>query len=271
MPSRLLAAFRLASVFLSALALAGCPAVFPELGTRTRALPAGQPLDPPPPEEIRWLRVLSARVPEKSRGGRPWQANGKLADPYAKISVNGKEIFRTAVQWNTLEPTWPDGPRGNFKITSDDKLRIDLWDANPLNDRPICVQDIGHIDEDQLIEKQIRVGCDGGAEVVLAFEKAHPILGAGLWYELRIDTCVVTRLLQGSPAARAGLKAGDEILEINGRKVQATTADGIRSTFNAIPVGGLNLMVKHADGSSLSINLKEGPIYPLYDQFGRID
>src|SRR5262245_4914225 len=64
--------------------LASCAAVYPELGTRTRRVPEGQPLDPPPPAEIRWLKVLSGRVPEKTRGGRPWKTTGKGADPYAK-------------------------------------------------------------------------------------------------------------------------------------------------------------------------------------------
>src|SRR4051812_45930067 len=116
MPPRAILSVRLVVSLFLAGALAGCPAVFPELGTRTRSIPPGQPLDPPPPAELRWLRVLSARVPDKTRGGRPWQTNGKAADPYAKVFVNDKEVFRTPVQSNTLEPTWPNGPKGNFKI-----------------------------------------------------------------------------------------------------------------------------------------------------------
>ena len=37
---------------------------------------------------------VSGHVPEKDRGGRLWKASGDLADPYVKILVNGKEIFR---------------------------------------------------------------------------------------------------------------------------------------------------------------------------------
>jgi hypothetical protein len=37
--------------FLLAVALAGCAVVHPELGTRTRAIPAGRPLGPPPPAD----------------------------------------------------------------------------------------------------------------------------------------------------------------------------------------------------------------------------
>ncbi|MFO0762787.1 MAG: PDZ domain-containing protein [Byssovorax sp.] len=250
----------------SALVLLGCPAVYPELGTRTRPLPAGQPLDPPPPQELRWIRFLSGTVPEHTRDGRTWQKNGKLADPYAKLIVGGKELLRTPVQHDTLSPTWPGSPSGNFKVGPDDKFRVELWDSNTLNDSPICVQEVRAIAEDQLVEKKIRFSCDSGAEVILAFEDAHAIKGAGLWYELRTDSCFVTRMLDGSPAQRAGLEAGDQILQLGGKSVSAMSSDEVRSVFNAIPVDGLSVQAKHATGTTVSLILKEGPIYPLFEQ-----
>jgi hypothetical protein len=253
------------------LVLGGCPAVYPELGTRTHAIPSGRQLDPPPPPDVRWLKIASATVPEKTRGGRTWSANGK-SDPYAKLFANGKELFRTPVQSNTLAPTWPDGPKGNFKIGSEDKLRIEVWDSNPINDKPICVQDIGRVPDDALMERRIRVTCEAGGDVVILYEEAHAVQGAGLWYELRADAAGVTRMLDGSPAQRAGLEPGDDLLEIGGRKVASMTADEVKSAMNAIPFAGLPLLVKHAkDGAVLVLKLKEGPIYPLYDQFGSIE
>ncbi len=251
---------------LAASLLAGCPAVYPELGTRTRPFPQGQVLDPPPPTELRWIRFISGTVPERTRDGRSWQKNGKLADPYAKLIVNGKELLKTQVEHDTLTPTWPGSPSGNFKVTADDKFRIELWDSNAINDSPICVQEVRAIAEDQLVEKKIRIHCDSGGEAILAFEDAHAIKGAGLWYELRTDSCFVTRLLEGSPAARAGLEPGDQILEMGGRKVSAMSSDEVRSTFNAIPIDGLALQARHASGTVVSAILKEGPIYPSFDQ-----
>jgi hypothetical protein len=259
-------ATRLSLGLLAASVLWGCPAVYPELGTRTRPMLPGQPLDPPPPQDLRWIRFLAGTVPERTRDGRSWQQNGKFADPYVKLIVNGKELLKTPVQHDTLAPTWPDGPRGNFKVSSEDKFRIELWDSNAINDRPICVQEVRAIGDDQLIEKKIRISCDSGGEVILAFEEAHAIKGAGLWFELRTDSCYVTRMLEGSPAARAGLEPGDQILEIAGRKVSAMSSDEVRSAFNAIPMDGLPLQAKHATGVALTLILKEGPIYPLFEQ-----
>lgn len=265
--------FRLAP-FLLALALAGCPAVYPELGTRTRPIPAGRTLDPPPPPELRWIKFLSGRVPEKTRDGRSWQANGK-ASPYAKLLVNGAELVKTVPESDTLAPTWPGSPRGNFKIEPGDRLRVELWDSNPLNDKPIGIRELGRAGEVQTFDGRIQVmmeeGVQSAGEVVLAFEPAHAVSGVGLWYELRSTGCAVTRLLDQSPAQRVGIVAGDELIRIGGQEVSGMTPDDIKTAFNAIPMDGVKLLVKHAGGAVADITLKEGPIYPTFAQFGAVD
>jgi hypothetical protein len=250
--------------------LAGCPAVYPEIGTRTRAIPAGVALDPPPPQELRWLRVVSARIPEKTRDGRAWGAGGKPT-AYAKIFVNGKELFSTGTQGGTFEPTWPEAPRGNFKLGPGDKISVELWDTGALSDKPIGVRAVGAPSEQHFMDKEIRVEMDSGAILVLAFEPAHAVSGLGLWFELRTDSCFLTRLLEGSPAERAGLLAGDEILKIGGRETKGMQPGEVQSAFNAPPLDGLALTVKHAAGSVTEVRLKEGPIYPSFAQFGRVD
>ena len=64
---------------------------------------------------------------------------------------------------------------------------------------------------------------------------------------------------------------GDDLLEIAGRKVSTMTADEVKSAMNAIPFGGLALRVQHKGGAVQTLTLKEGPIYPLYTQFGAIE
>src|SRR5262249_46107267 len=152
--------FRVALVPL-ALALAGCPAVYPELGTRTRTIPAGQPLDPPPPPELRWLKFLSGRVPARTRDGRPWQANGK-ASAYAKLLANGVEVLKTSSEADTLEPTWANSPHGNFKILPTDRLRVELWDSNPINDKPIRWRELGAVGDLQVPNGRITVQFEEG-------------------------------------------------------------------------------------------------------------
>jgi hypothetical protein len=250
----------------------GCPAVFPEIGTRLKVAPKDAILEPPPPDTLVWLRVMGATVPEKTRDGRKWdQVLGSLPDPYVKVFVNDAELMRTTVQSDTLTPTWPDAPRGNFEIPKGAKMRVELWDSSPINDEPIGIRNIGRPSPDELIDGKYRVELNGGGELTFAFEPAHPMFGLGLWFELRNDAAFITRFMPGSPAERAGVQKNEEILSISGKKVAGMASDDVRSALNSVPVGGVDLELKREDGSTVVVNLKDGPIYPTFGDFGPVE
>lgn len=250
----------------------GCPAVYPEIGTRLKVPPKDSVLEPGPPDTLRWIRVVSATVPEKTRDGREWdKVLGSLPDPYVKLFVNGAELMRTTVQSDTLTPSWPDAPHGNFDIPKDCKMRVELWDSSPINDAPIGVKDIGRPTPDEVIDGKYRVELNGGGEVTFAFEPAHPMFGLGIWFELRNDSAAITRLMEGSPAERAGIQKNEEILTISGKKVTGLKPDEVRSMLNSVPIAGVDLELKREDGTTVTVNLKEGPIYPTFSEFGPID
>ena len=249
---------------------AGCAVIYPEIGTRTRNVIAGQPVEPPPPPDLKWVHFVSAVIPERTRDGRPWQKDG-LATTYAKLLINGKEALKTPVESGTLTPTWPTGPKGNFRIAREDHLEIELWTADPVVDKPIIIRELGVPSDDQLDEKVIRVEEDTGASLILAFEPAHAVEGLGLWFELRERGCAITRILKSSPAERAGVGRGDEVLKIGIHNVKDMTPAEVQSAFSAVPVHGLPIVVKHPNGTLLDIVLKEGPIYAHFDEFGSVD
>jgi C-terminal processing protease CtpA/Prc len=77
--------------------------------------------------------------------------------------------------------------------------------------------------------------------------------------------------LLGSPAERAGIAVGDEVVSIGGKQVTSMSTNAIRSAMNSIPKDGVAIVVRHEDGRSSSLTLKEGPIYPAFEQYGQVD
>src|SRR5690606_12047613 len=75
----------------------------------------------------------------------------------------------------------------------------------------------------------------------------------------------VTRVVRHSPASRAGLRGGEQILAINGRKVGGMGEREVRSAINANIRTGLDLHVR-SSGELKRIKVEEGPIYTLEDQ-----
>ncbi|MDI1482950.1 PDZ domain-containing protein [Polyangium sp. y55x31] len=268
---RLAPALVLATLLAAAAFQVGCVALYPEIGTNIRKITAEQALDPPPPDDLRWIRVVSGTIKDTMRDGRSWkQAIGKLPDPYAKLYINDQEVLRTNPKSETLEPSWDDAPRGNFQVSSADKMRVEIWDANTVTDKPIGVKEFRPT-EDLVLGDRIRLDVPGAGEVVLAYERAHAMFGLGLWFELRTDTCFLTRMIGGSPAERAGAQPGDEVVQINGKEVTKMSSNAVRSAFNSIPSDGLPVVLRHADGTTASVTLREGPIYPTFAEFGQVD
>ena len=249
-----------------ALDLCACGAVYPEISTPVRA-PGTRQLDPPPPEDLIFLKFASAHIPTRTRDGREWDSvGGSAPDPFAKISIDDKEIVLTPVQANTLTPTWPNQKLGNYRIPHGVPVRVELWDSNEINNHPICVQTISNLLAETSVEQNLELRCDSGALIEIVVQPAHAKFGLGLYYELGTDDVHVTRVVGESPAARAKLRRGDQLLRIQGRDVKGMDHETVRSLINSNVSTGVTFAVQHVDGSSSDVTLKDGPIYPTVDE-----
>jgi membrane-associated protease RseP (regulator of RpoE activity) len=234
------------------------------MSTRLEAAPQGRPLDPPPPDDRLFVAIVSGTVPPRTRDGRSWdQVFGSLPDPYVKLKVDGAEIIRTDASSDTLSPTWESSPRGNFPIAAGAAVEVELWDSSALNDTPIGLKKFT-LTADMIAEGEIELELSGEASVKVQLGPARAIWGAGFWYELRNSSSYVTRLIDASPASRAGMQVGDRILAIGGKQVDQLSPDEVRSALGSIPVDGVALTLQHGDGATLQATVKEGPIYPLF-------
>jgi PDZ domain/C2 domain len=256
------------SLFLLASGLLGCGAVYPQLETPVRSPPPHVTLSPPPPEDLVFLKFVSATIPARTRDGRKWDSlGGALPDAFAKLSLDDKVIFETPVQSNTLTPTWPSQRLANHRVRPGTSVKVELWDNNALNNHPICLSTVRL----EPAEAPLQIECSSGAELRLAVQPAHGRLGVGLYYELRQEEVVITRVLQESPAARAGLVRGDQLLKIAGKPVKAMQDGEVQSLINANAATGVGVLVRKQDRTELELTLKEGAIYPVNGEGVAID
>lgn len=253
-----------------AFALAGCGAFFPELSTRFSEAPKAVSYDPPPPPDRHFVRAVKGVVPPKARDGRDWgQAFGSLPDPFVKVFVNDKELFRTEPVSDTFEPKWDEKTAANFRVAVGDKLEVQLWHKGALTDTPVGIRE-QTLTPDMLDTEDVLFDLGNGASVTLAILPAKPVWGIGFWFELRNDSAYVTRLVESSPASRADVQAGDRILKIDDKAVDKMTVDEMKSLLSAFPASGRTLALQHKGGATLQVSLKEGPIYPLFADYPKL-
>jgi hypothetical protein len=246
---------------------AACGAVYPEVATPLNTPPPGVNLDPPPPQDVLYMQFASAEIPPKTRDGRKWDAvGGEAPDVFAKLIVDKREIIVTPVESNTLRPTWPDQTRANYRIRTGAQIKVELWDSNAMINHPICSETVVNLHDGAGEGRPLQIDCDSGARILLQVEPARAKLGIGMWYELRSGAVSVTRVLAESPAARAGLQRGDEIVKIQGVEVKKMDDDRAQSLINANASVGVDIEVKRGPGQTQLIKLKNGPIYPLKEE-----
>jgi hypothetical protein len=238
-----------------------CAAVYPEVSTPVKPVPAGRELVPPPPTDVLYIAIVQVEIPNRTRDGRHWDgAVGGLPDPYAKVFLNDKELFHTPTQSDTLKPVWPDAPKTNYDVPKNAVLSIELWDDNPVHSVPICAQEFRDLHTAAVEDGELVATCDGGARIRIDLKPAQAKFGLGFYYELRAESVAITRVMPLSPASRAGLKGGEEIVQVMARPVKRMTSAELRSLINAHAPQGLKMRVRSGIDER-ELEIKEGPIY----------
>lgn len=240
-----------------------CGAMYPALETPVRVAPADAVLDPAPPTSLHYLAVVGARVPERTRGGKPWDELGARApDPYLKLFIDKELLFITSIERDSYEPKWTDAPRKNWSIEPEATMKVELWNANPVNDQPICIQEVRDVLE-RAVEGELLVECEGGAAVEFELRPARPKFGLGFRYEIRSEGAAIRDVVDDSPASRAAVESGDVIEAVNGQSTRGMSPGQLQSLINVHARNGLKLTLRRKGEPPREVDIKEGPIYSL--------
>lgn len=170
------------------------------------------------PEGLWQLQLVEAEVPPQTRTGQSWDDDKGLPDVYFVLIIKERERWRTEIIEDSLKPRFPN-PSPNLLFDRNGKLRLELWDKDGMSADPIGIYE-GKVLSEAFIDADTTVTLDGGATVTLRLRKPEPRAGTGIAeYEVRPSAVVVRAVLPNSPAARAGLRADERILSIDGQAI----------------------------------------------------
>ncbi|MBW2458461.1 MAG: hypothetical protein JRI68_28435 [Deltaproteobacteria bacterium] len=238
----------------------------------TKLVPAseGMKLDPPPPSGLLWMRPVAAVIPTRTAGGKLWDDVGGWPDAFVVVTVNDREVMRTEVATDTLKPKWSH-PGGNFEVPSRAELRVDVFDADALEDIPVGSARFASPTQEELASGEIELDIGRRGLVRVAIGDPRAQLGLGFDYMLFKGQLLARQVLKHSPAGRSGMRVGDDIVSIAGKKVKTLTPFGIKSAFDSVPAKGIQVVVLHEGGTTQSMTLVEGPIYALHGELERAE
>lgn len=192
---------------------------YPRRSTPVSAVPKlrGEPADMP--GDLWKLTVVSAEIPRTQRSGLPWDDREGDADPYVRLSVDEREIWQTKPLENTVHPSFQQSPPRNLAIDRGARVRIELWDDDGVSSDPIGIYE-GRALGEAILDAETILKLEGGATLTVVVSRPEAHMGPGIaLYEVRKDALLLLEILPRSPAARAGLAAGDRITAIDGRTI----------------------------------------------------
>ena len=230
-------------------------------------------LQPVPPRGLFWLKLSGAEIPDKTAGGQLWDEADELPDPFAVIYVDGHEVMRGSTESNSLAPTWPDGPSGNIELPPGSAFRVDVFDADVLEDTLIGRGKFSSPTSDELAEGfmwvELKAASGGGAlarrgRVKLSVSAPHALIGFGFGIEVDRNRVFVAECLEQGPAGRAGMRKGDRIIAVNGTHIEPATESEGRAFFEGATK--LDLTVKHGKGPTQTLMLERSAVYPLFHE-----
>lgn len=252
----------LVAVLASTPSLVGCGAVFPRYTTATRRVPAElieQRSVTPPPDDIRTVAVLSAELPPSRPDGQPWDSDGE-PDLYAVLLRDGAEVFRTPVVQNSTHPEWR-AAEVTLRVRPGAVLRFELWDDDGVVDQPVGAEEVTGVPSSALDGGNWVIRFQRNAFLRLAARPPEPRFGMGVTFEVHEDFLRVISMEEGAPGAAAGLRVGDRIVALDGRRVQDLGEMESHHSMDRASVRPVTLTVERDATPPTTITVSPGAVY----------
>lgn len=216
------------------------------------------------PANVHSLRIVSARVPEQGRGARSWDDDGGLPDPMVRIYRDDELIYESSVEEDTLRPAWDERIPRNFYARPDATYRFEVWDNDDIGADPIGIRTSHGLPPNVVEGAETRLLMESGATLVLQLERPQGHRGIGITlYELRPEALVVLEVETHSPAGRAGIVPGDEILTIGEQSVRAMGQQRAAGALSMAAERHQTLVIRDIRGETRNIELDNEPTWLL--------
>jgi hypothetical protein len=207
------------STLILALCLCGACA-YPRRSTLSSPAPvSANPQDQP--DQLWSIHFVDAQLPESKGGGLAWDSDGTPPDPFVRLVINGRIIWQSPVQKNTLHPVWNVTLPRNISVPRSATFRIELWDEDAATADPAGVIVRSGLPETALPGALAHLSLDNLGTVTVVVSDPKPWRGVGVEFEQHSDALVVLSVEPFSPAARAGIRTGERIVAIGTQRVSS--------------------------------------------------
>jgi len=252
-------AMRLIALTLLSL-LCGCAYVRKE--THTMPMAAAAVKLESRPSGMWTFQVLSAELPQRKPSGLPWDDDGSGPDPFVRIYLNDRELWQSPVIEDTTQPAWNVTLPANVVIASNAKLRLEVWDFDSqVKADPMGGTATQGLPGNAMPDAEARVTLDNLANLTIKVSEPRPMRGVGLTVEIRPNALRVIEVQPYSPASRANIRVGEDIIAIGDTAVSSLNDNDAFSRLSLALDSGATLSIVDQGGTQRSVQLDKDPIW----------
>ncbi|MEM9067048.1 MAG: PDZ domain-containing protein [Myxococcota bacterium] len=237
----------------------GC--AYPRRSTSLSPVPPTTNVQAPP--DLLRLRFTSAVIPPRQRGDSSWDDDGTPPDVFVRVYRNDEQMYESPIAEDTLAPAWEDAVTENLRIGGTDRVRIELWDSESIRlSEPIGIWRGRGLPSTALPGADARVMLEGRAELQFRVVPPEAHRGTGiLEYEVRSSALYVTEVVPLSPAGRAGITEGTQILAIDGETIDALGEASAAGKISMASSRSSSVTVLRPDGRREDVQMDTGYVW----------
>lgn len=215
------------------------------------------------PPHLYRITVVEAHIQPRMRGDLDWDDDGGLPDAQVRIYRDEQLVWESETIDDTLNPRWNATLPRNVEVPPHASMRFEVWDQDTVGGDPVGIHRDNGMPDTALPGADSRILLEGGSYLLLRADTPTPHRGVGIEeYEVRPDALVVTEVLPHSPASRAGLERGDQIVAVGDQRVSALSDARAASALSMAATRQTTLtVVKDGESTEQTVELDRGFVW----------
>lgn len=211
------------------------------------------------PADVWSLTVVGANIPPQNRGALAWDGSDGLPDAFVRIYRGEELVWESETIDDSLSPEWNATLPRNLYAPSDVMFRFEVWDRDEVGGDPVGIFRHRGLPPNVVPGADARIMLDSGAQLALRLAPAQAHHGVGVrLYEVRGDSLAILEVETHSPAGRAGLRPGDEVIAIGGQSVSSLGAQRAPGALSMASERREALRVRGERGEVREVQLDQG-------------
>ena len=210
------------------------------------------------------ITIASIRIDANRPDGRSWDdgaGTSAAPDLYVRLLRNDAEVLRTDTVPDSATPTFSDERARSLRLGAADVVRFEVWDDDPGTPELVTRFEVPAPTPEHLAQGLWEIGPSAPMQLLsLRLAAPRSMIGTGIRWEARSGALQVLEVALDSPAAQAGVVAGDRILTVDGQRVRGVVTSALEELFRGAEGSRMRLEIEHL-GQRRTVELARATVF----------